>query len=443
MDLNFVNGNGVQKAACEKVARNLLNLPFHAIPLSLTIEFIPDPDPSQHNEFAITEYTYGSTSAKIKIASKAPNWGEPYRGILFLQEVFAHELGHAIFAALPESSRIAIANLFGAASDEISELHPPGSSWEDRYIEGIAETFKDAFQPQSMRRYSNRTNRHIQLIEYPQFRHLVREGIEGIEASPGFNHDVLELDFDTLGDEWLGSILFDPKFGGELNAHAFVYRAGYDLFERTIPTATTFEYSYTPPSLALIPEPNVIRTAFLAWRYFIKVNGEIADSFRGAWKNTNLIFAVGFGVRLYNEYYRPPCVIFDGSDLPPASFATWAASGDEFVVPEPFPYNYETLEDAIPLGATPCLIESSVTVDPGDDVSIHARALGIELAFGTEAEALAQLGMLEEPFAEALPTMHYFEPDSDGGEGIVLPTPGLESGPHDGGRVPTPYPVRG
>jgi hypothetical protein len=175
MDLTFVNGNDLQKSACQNVAHNLLNLPFDAIPLDLTIEFVDNPDPAQHNEFAATEWGYGSTQATIKIASIAPNWGGPYRGMAFLQEVFAHELGHAFYAALPRASRVVIAEMFGAASDDLDELQPSGTEWRNRIIEGIAETFKDAFLPARYRRFTNRTNKRISISRYPEFRVIFRE----------------------------------------------------------------------------------------------------------------------------------------------------------------------------------------------------------------------------------------------------------------------------
>lgn len=178
MNLKFINGNEQQKDAVRFVVHHLLNFPFGAIPLNWEIEFIADPDPAAHNEFAVTTYTYGSPNAVTKIASRAPNWGQPYKGIQFLNETVAHELGHALFAMLPQKFRTQIAEMFGAKSDSLTELQPPGSDWEDRYIEGIAETFKDAFLPRRYRRYSNRTTRHISISLYPAFRRIFRQGME-------------------------------------------------------------------------------------------------------------------------------------------------------------------------------------------------------------------------------------------------------------------------
>ena len=175
MILNFVNGTEVQKQACRDVAHNLLNLPFDSIPLNLTIEFVKDPSPTIHDEFGFAEWSYGSPSGTIRIANIAPSWPEPWRGIKFLREVFAHEVGHIFFAALPQARRAQIAQMFGAKSDDEAVVNPKSQPWEKRVTEGIAETFKDAFLPQRYRRHANRTQRRISLSLYPEFRALFRQ----------------------------------------------------------------------------------------------------------------------------------------------------------------------------------------------------------------------------------------------------------------------------
>jgi hypothetical protein len=202
MVVTFANGNDQQKEAVRFVLHHLLNLSFDDIPLEVVYEFVADPDPALHNEFAVTEYTYDSRSATTKVGSVAPNWGEPYRGIRFLNETVAHETGHALFAALPQAARVAIAEMFGATSDDIEELAPDGSDWEDRIIEGIAETFKDAFLPQRYRLYSNRTNHKLPVHRHPEFRALWRQATPeiprggvplgvGETAVPAYNFDYL------------------------------------------------------------------------------------------------------------------------------------------------------------------------------------------------------------------------------------------------------------
>lgn len=176
MELNFVNGTTVQKAACRTAAHSLLNLPMDTFPLVHTVEFTPDPLPSSHSEFAVTEVAYDSLEAFTQIASIAPNWPEPWSGINFLQETYAHELGHALFAQLPHEVRVAVVELFGESTDDPSVVYDESKAWEDRAGEGIAETFKEAFVPRQLRRYPNRTNRKLSFSKYPEFRRLWREG---------------------------------------------------------------------------------------------------------------------------------------------------------------------------------------------------------------------------------------------------------------------------
>lgn len=190
MILTFTNGTDLQKEVVRTTLHNLLGLPFDSISLELTVEFIANPDPDVHNEFAATDWSYDSNTALTKIASVAPNWPVPWDGMLFFAETVAHELGHALYAALEQGSRVAIAEMFGAGSDDIAELQPPGVPWEDRIMEGIAETFKDAFLPPRLRRYYNRTNKKIPISQYPAFRALWRQSAEqvligGVPLEPG------------------------------------------------------------------------------------------------------------------------------------------------------------------------------------------------------------------------------------------------------------------
>jgi hypothetical protein len=203
VELVFLNGNAVQISGCRTVVANLLNLPASAIPLKQTIEFTPDPLPSSHTEFAATTWVYDDLEPLTKIASVAPNWPEPWTGIQFLQETYAHELGHALFAALPKAARLEIAQMFGVESDDVAVLFPPGAPWVDHPGEGIAETFKDAFLPRGFRRYANRTNHTIPIHKYAEFRSLWRDATpqivtggepleEGETEVEGYNLDIFK-----------------------------------------------------------------------------------------------------------------------------------------------------------------------------------------------------------------------------------------------------------
>jgi hypothetical protein len=202
MILTFENGTDLQQEIVRTTVHVLMGLPFDSINLDWTIEFTPDPDPSLHNEFAVTNWSYDSNVATTEIASVAPNWPYPWTGPRFMQETVAHELGHALFASLSEANRQAIAAMFGAASDDPEILAPPGSAWEDRIQEGIAETFKDAFLPRRYRSYSNRTNHKISYSRFPEFRALWRTATveaggeelpEGETAVPAYDEDIFAV----------------------------------------------------------------------------------------------------------------------------------------------------------------------------------------------------------------------------------------------------------
>lgn len=192
MIFNFANGTQRQQDLWREAIDRLLNFPSSAIPLTIAVEFL---DPSElkggHTDLAETTWTYGSTNASTVIRNDAPSFGDQQKvmeayaaslGIAYSIEKFyaessAHELGHALFAALPQPKRVAIAELFGASSDSLEELAPEGSDWQDRIIEGIAETFKEAFLPRRFRLFPNRTRRTIAYRDFPAFRAIFREAM--------------------------------------------------------------------------------------------------------------------------------------------------------------------------------------------------------------------------------------------------------------------------
>lgn len=187
MDLTFVNGTGEQKQLFREALAELLHFPTEFIGLAeWTVEFVADPDEGKtHTEFAVTKYTgYNSGVALTRMRTDAPHFPEPWGGINFYKECVIHEFAHAVYSNLPPGTRIQIAELFGAGTDNPEVIFNPDKLWQDRVGEGIAETFKDAFLPQRYRRYSNRTNRKISLRLYPLFRALFR----GLTGAGGFNY---------------------------------------------------------------------------------------------------------------------------------------------------------------------------------------------------------------------------------------------------------------
>ncbi len=229
MNLEFLNGTDEQKGHWKAALGRLLNLPMAAMPLQVKVKF-SDPGTvvnKGHKDLAITTWTYGSTASETVVRNDAPNFGNQRKSLeaeaaavgvefnsaKFYGETAAHELGHSAFASLPEEIRVKIAKLFGAKSDKISELSPTGADWEDKIIEGIAETFKEAFVPRRFRVFGNRTNRSISYTLFPRFRKLFREGIE---LSSGEGTDVPPYDLNVFGNKTGGAgQVYLPEAEGE------------------------------------------------------------------------------------------------------------------------------------------------------------------------------------------------------------------------------------
>jgi hypothetical protein len=198
MDFVFTNGSAVQQDLWASSLNLLNHLPNNAIPITVTVTFEPPTEIGQ-TAFAETTSTYDSPEAATKVRNDAPGFGDADQGLIaeaaawglrweqrrFYTETAIHELGHALYAALPEKFRLAIARMFGAKSDDPAEINPEGKDWHDRVSEAIAETFKEAFLPSRHRVFPNRTNLKLDYSEYPAFRRLFREGVETIPAESG------------------------------------------------------------------------------------------------------------------------------------------------------------------------------------------------------------------------------------------------------------------
>jgi hypothetical protein len=220
VDLTFANGSTRQQTQWRQALDHLLTLPMDAVPISIDVSFVsPSTLTSGHlTDLAETTWTYGSSSSQTKVRNDAPGYGNAdatlralaaqmglqYNADIHFNETAVHEFFHSLYAALPEEKRVAIAALFGAESDSIEELAPPGSAWEDRIIEGIAETGKEAFLPRRYRIFPNRTNRRIPYSKFPEFRSLWRLSMPevfsvggeplgpGEEEVPGYNLDIFK-----------------------------------------------------------------------------------------------------------------------------------------------------------------------------------------------------------------------------------------------------------
>lgn len=145
---------------------------FDQVPTEVTVSWEADPDPGDANEFAIT-INAGSTST-IAIIDDLDGLGRPgpYTGEAFYKEVVLHELGHVALA-----ERIAqngVADLYALFEHTITGAVGTAESWdsgawEERILEGCAESFKDAFSTIENRLFSNRTNWRVPLGNWAYF----------------------------------------------------------------------------------------------------------------------------------------------------------------------------------------------------------------------------------------------------------------------------------
>lgn len=174
MDITFTNGSEEQQGIARAVFGNFLHLNLDDFSLDLEVEFIVDPGPQGHNEFAFTDVGDGTAVMSIRTDFPRFNPVHIWGSTQFANEVVAHEAGHALLGQLSIGAQEAIAEMFDTTPDNWS---PENAAWEDRPLEGIIETFKDAFYPNHLREFFNRTNHRIPIDEYPEFRSLWRAGV--------------------------------------------------------------------------------------------------------------------------------------------------------------------------------------------------------------------------------------------------------------------------
>lgn len=209
MNYTFTNGTDEQKELWARAAHLLLNMPFDELPFDITVEFDTGEviDAAGHDSTAVTFTTYGSTTALTKVRNDAPGYGSiraslvaeaaamglQYNALLHYNETAVHEMGHVAFAALSEASRLKICAMFGSDTDENAVINDPADEWADRVVEGIAETFKEAFLPARFRVFPNRTRKKIPYSLYPAFRKVFRGGGAGfsyVYGSEDFRRDL-------------------------------------------------------------------------------------------------------------------------------------------------------------------------------------------------------------------------------------------------------------
>lgn len=172
MILDFANGTDAQKDVVRDTYRRLLNFSLDPYSFTNTVSFDPDPSPSSDTEFAWTTTT-DPAAVETVIRDDFPHFGgHEWNSREFAMETVAHELGHALMGQLPSSDLIRLRDMFVT---DPSDWNDTNAAWEDRGLEGAAETFKDAFLPQRFRAYANRTNRKLPIWRYPEFRRIFRQ----------------------------------------------------------------------------------------------------------------------------------------------------------------------------------------------------------------------------------------------------------------------------
>jgi hypothetical protein len=338
MELNFASGTSEQKDLYQRALTYLRHLPLDALPLSIEVSFVP-PDEVGQTSFAETTFEYGSTESTTKVRNDAPGFsdidaqliaeaaqeGLEWNARTHFNETAAHELGHSVFAALPEEVRLAIVALFGLDTDDIDTLAPPGSDWHDRPIEGIAETFKEAFLSARHRVFPNRSNVKISYSKFPTFRRLIREAVPQMESTgelppgetevPGYNLDLFTQGTPILGGSFANPL---PGSGGKhglwdssyferenlgppfntVNAGQLQHAAEWQGWVRE---GTVITYSVTIPLGAFDPSiigsPEKVSEPYIGdpyvdvgylWRFLYRpsAGGEYIEDFAGYWMKT-------------------------------------------------------------------------------------------------------------------------------------------------------------
>lgn len=179
MDLFFLGPNTAAQAQGFIEATQSVSLDFDNWPIQVDAYFTEDPDPTQPDEFAITN-TLEPGHFEIKFRNDAPHFQNGaavahFDVSKFYEETVIHELGHVLSFSLNEVAQTLLSRLFQVSGPD--EWFPPSALWGDRPGEAIAETFKDAFMPQSAREYSNRTNIRLNYPFFPLFRAIFRHAV--------------------------------------------------------------------------------------------------------------------------------------------------------------------------------------------------------------------------------------------------------------------------
>jgi len=270
MNYTFVNGTIEQQQRWLQAAHLLLNFPFAALPYEIEVEFSTAGviEAVGHNSIAVTQVTYDSMSAKTIVRNDAPGFGQAlrmslaaeaaalglrYNADLHFNETVVHELAHVAYGALSHALRVRVAEMFGAKTDLDAVINDQSKDWKDRVVEGIADTFKEAFLPRRHRVFPNRTNRRISYSRYSEFRRFFR-GVEGGED--GFQYTYGSSAFRADLSEW--GLNARPYHKSSRDDEAFVFFGEIEGYESCwgVDMSQFAESSHHPFSIE--PEDEII-----------------------------------------------------------------------------------------------------------------------------------------------------------------------------------------
>jgi hypothetical protein len=226
VELLFSGSNTADQAQGAIIAIQGMTLDTDIWPVTVELAFSEDPDPSQPDEFAVTNEVEPGHYL-LAFRNDAPHFqngaaAAHYDITRFYYETVIHELGHVFSFAMNDTGRNLLSRLWGV--ENTSEAWFPTSlSWADRAGEAIAETFKEAFLPADMREYANRTNRPLRYSYMPFFRAIFRNAVT----------DDMLRDTESMMDippGTLGSVPLDPPIGvGGVGDDGGIDIPAYDL----------------------------------------------------------------------------------------------------------------------------------------------------------------------------------------------------------------------
>ncbi|GAC1524612.1 MAG: hypothetical protein NVS3B1_12570 [Marmoricola sp.] len=172
--------SAAQKAAIQEGIA-ACTFPLDQIPTNVAISVGPTSGHGGKVEAYTTVYPNGTATILFNPLLFDPRSAIYFVDHNFILECVAHELGHVVTLAMPDSDLVNFAPMFGFnfASDWSA------ASWRDAGKEAVAETFKDAFMPTDKRDYWNRTHRQLHRGQLNNFVALCYKAIKPAAGSAG------------------------------------------------------------------------------------------------------------------------------------------------------------------------------------------------------------------------------------------------------------------